>query len=79
MKLSLAFWPWRANQLIRGWNISLAYKHHLYNFVEALAQTIRVGGDCDTNAAIVGGIVAVGAERETIPADWLKAREPIQI
>ena len=52
--------------------------HHLDNFVEALGQTIRVGGDCDTNAAIVGGIVALSVGRDGIPVDWLKAREPIQ-
>lgn len=49
------------------------------NFVEALAQTIRVGGDCDTNAAIVGGIVALSAGRENIPAEWLAAREEIVV
>jgi ADP-ribosylglycohydrolase len=53
--------------------------HHLDNFVEALAQTIRVGGDCDTNAAIVGGIVALSAGRDSIPPDWLKAREPFTV
>jgi ADP-ribosylglycohydrolase len=53
--------------------------HHLGQFVQALGKTISVGGDCDTNAAIVGGIVALGAGRENIPAEWLKAREPIQI
>jgi ADP-ribosylglycohydrolase len=51
--------------------------HHLNNFVSALARTICVGGDCDTNAAIVGGIVALGAGREAIPADWMNARESI--
>ncbi len=50
--------------------------HHLDNYVEALAETISVGGDCDTNAAIVGGIVAISAGKESIPEDWLKAREP---
>ena len=49
----------------------------LDDYVEALAQTISVGGDCDTNAAIVGGIVAAGVGRDAIPADWLTAREPI--
>lgn len=53
--------------------------HHPDNFVEALGQTISVGGDCDTNAAIVGGIVAPSAGRESIPTEWLKAREPVQI
>jgi len=53
--------------------------HHLDNFVEALGKAISVGGDCDTNAAIVGGIVALSAGRESIPAEWLKAREVIQL
>jgi ADP-ribosylglycohydrolase len=53
--------------------------HHPRHFVEAIAKTICVGGDCDTNAAIVGGIVALSAGRESIPKDWLKAREPIQV
>ena len=53
--------------------------HHPHQFAETLGQTISVGGDCDTNAAIVGGIVALSAGRESIPEAWLKAREPIQI
>ena len=53
--------------------------HHLNRFVDALGRTIGADGDCDTNAAIVGGIVALSAGRESIPADWLQAREPIQI
>jgi len=48
-------------------------------FVEAIAKTISVGGDCDTNAAIVGGIVALSAGYGSIPNEWLKVREPIQI
>ena len=53
--------------------------HRLDHFAEALGETISVGGDCDTNAAIVGGIVALSAGRDNIPTEWLKAREPIQI
>jgi ADP-ribosylglycohydrolase len=53
--------------------------YYLDRFVETLARTISVDGDCDTNAAIVGGIVALSAGRESIPADWLEAREPVQI
>lgn len=53
--------------------------HHLNSFVEALGTTISVGGDCDTNAAIVGGIVALSAGRKDIPTEWLKAREKIQL
>lgn len=53
--------------------------HHLDNFKEALAETIRVGGDCDTNAAIVGGIVALSAGRKSIPPDWINARERTKV
>ncbi len=53
--------------------------HHLGCFIEALGKTVSVDGDCDTNAAIVCGIVALSAGRESMPADWLKAREPVHI
>ena len=53
--------------------------HHLDRFVEALGKTISVGGDCDTTAAIVGGIVALSAGRKSIPEEWLRARETIYI
>lgn len=52
--------------------------HHLNNFVEAIAQTIQVGGDCDTNAAIVSGIVALSVGRNGIPQEWLNAKEQNQ-
>jgi ADP-ribosylglycohydrolase len=53
--------------------------HHSSSFVEALGETISVGWDCDTNAAIVGGIVAESAGRASIPPDWLCAREPVTL
>jgi ADP-ribosylglycohydrolase len=53
--------------------------HHSRHFVEAIGKTITVGGDCDTNAAIVGGIVALSAGRTSLPNEWLQARERIQI
>jgi ADP-ribosylglycohydrolase len=42
-------------------------------------STVSGLGDRDTTCAIVGGIVALSAGRESIPEAWLKAREPIQI
>jgi ADP-ribosylglycohydrolase len=51
--------------------------HHSRHFEEAIGKTISVGGDCDTNAAIVGGIVALSAGRKNIPNEWLEAREEI--
>jgi ADP-ribosylglycohydrolase len=51
--------------------------HHLDNFVASLSLTISGGGDCDTNAAIVGGIVALSVGRNGIPVEWQKAKEPL--
>jgi len=50
--------------------------HHLDNYVESLALTISGGGDCDTDAAIVGGIVALSVGHGGIRADWRKEKEP---
>lgn len=51
----------------------------LDDFSEALISTIEVGGDCDTNSAIVGGIVAGFAGADAIPPDWLRVREPLEL
>jgi ADP-ribosylglycohydrolase len=51
--------------------------NHLDDYVAALKQTIVAGGDCDTNAAIVGGIVALSVGRENIPAEWRQQKEPL--
>ena len=48
---------------------------HLDDYREALISTVIAGGDCDTNCAIVGGIVALYAGRDSIPIDWRDARE----
>jgi ADP-ribosylglycohydrolase len=53
--------------------------HHPHSFTEAIGKTISVDGDCDTNAAIVGGIVALSAGRERIPGEWLQSREATEI
>src|SRR5262245_59354198 len=48
---------------------------HLNDYREAIAATASVGGDSDTNCAIVGGIVALSTGWEGIPADWLQQME----
>jgi len=53
--------------------------HYSRNFAEAIGKTISAGGDCDTNAAIVGGIAALSAGRDSIPNEWLRAREVIRM
>ncbi|MBZ0137888.1 MAG: ADP-ribosylglycohydrolase family protein [Planctomycetes bacterium] len=55
--------------------IWLAAKHR-YDYADAMRETVRAGGDRDTNCAIVGGIL--GARKDCVlPADWLKNREPL--
>jgi ADP-ribosylglycohydrolase len=48
---------------------------HLDDYREALISTVVADGDCDTNCAMVGGIVALYAGRDSIPIDWQNARE----
>ncbi len=53
--------------------------NHLDDYQTAIVRTIRGGGDIDTNAAIVGGIVALATGREGVPRDWLADREELVI
>lgn len=52
---------------------------HLDDYQTAVVNTIRGGGDIDTNAAIVGGIVALATGRDGIPGDWLADREDVRV
>jgi ADP-ribosylglycohydrolase len=52
---------------------------YLDNYESAIVQTVRAGGDIDTNAAIVGGIVALAVEADGIPSDWLADREELVV
>ena len=53
--------------------------HHPRHFAEVIGKTISADGDCDTNAAIVGGIVALSTGRGSIPLEWLNARERVNV
>ena len=46
-------------------------------FEAALWDTALVGGDIDTNCAIVGGVVAARVGLDGIPAEWLERCEPL--
>lgn len=46
-------------------------------YEEALWNVVRVGGDIDTNAAIVGGILALSADPPGIPDEWVRSRESL--
>jgi len=41
------------------------------DFREAVIAAIQCGGDADTTAAIVGGIVGAGVGKEGVPTEWL--------
>jgi ADP-ribosylglycohydrolase len=46
------------------------------SFEAAIWRTLSGLGDCDTTAAIVGGIVALRTGVDGIPADWHAACKP---
>lgn len=48
---------------------------HLDDYKQALTTTVSADGDCDTNCAIVGGIVALYSDPPTIPESWLARKE----
>jgi ADP-ribosylglycohydrolase len=50
---------------------------HLQNYEDALWTTVSGLGDRDTTCAIVGGIVALSADADSIPPSWIQSREPI--
>ncbi len=49
----------------------------LDDYPAAITACIQAGGDVDTTAAIVGGIVAAHTGVDGIPAGWLASREPL--
>lgn len=51
--------------------------NHLHDYRKAIAATASVGGDSDTNCAIVGGIVALSIGWSGFPANWPKNMEPL--
>jgi ADP-ribosylglycohydrolase len=47
----------------------------LSDYPEAIWSTVKAGGDIDTNAAIVGGIVVLSAQHHGVPETWITMRE----
>jgi ADP-ribosyl-[dinitrogen reductase] hydrolase len=50
-----------------------AWLAHPRDFTAAITTVILCGGDADTTAAIVGGVVGAGVGREGIPEPWLRS------
>jgi ADP-ribosylglycohydrolase len=49
-----------------------AWLRHPRDFRSAVTTVIRCGGDTDTTAAVVGGIVGAAVGKEGIPREWLE-------
>ncbi|GAA1074694.1 hypothetical protein GCM10009663_14440 [Kitasatospora arboriphila] len=54
-----------------------AAARHLDDYPAAIWDTVTAGGDVDTTAAVVGGVVAAHTGTAGIPAAWLAAREAL--
>lgn len=52
---------------------------HLDDLVEALWDTVVAGGDTDTNAAMVAGIIAPRTGLNSVPKEWWHAAEPLPL
>jgi ADP-ribosylglycohydrolase len=50
---------------------------NLRDYAKGLWEGVAGLGDIDTVCAIIGGIVVLSAPRESMPADWLAAREAL--
>lgn len=48
-----------------------SWLRHQHEFRSAVMDVIRCGGDADSTAAIIGGIVGCAVGKEGIPAEWL--------
>lgn len=51
--------------------------NHLHDYRQGIAATASVGGDSDTNCAIVGGIIALSVDWRGFPPEWLTSMEPL--
>ena len=54
-----------------------AAAHYLDDYESAVRACVTVGGDMDTTAAIVGGIITAHTGPTGIPTAWLTHREPL--
>ncbi|WP_240809610.1 ADP-ribosylglycohydrolase family protein [Actinomadura sp. WMMA1423] len=54
-----------------------AATRHLDDYPAGVRACVTAGGDMDTTAAIVGGIIAAGTGIDGIPPAWLESREPL--
>ncbi|MGP4026444.1 ADP-ribosylglycohydrolase family protein [Actinomadura sp. 3N407] len=50
---------------------------HLDDYPVGVRACVAAGGDMDTTAAIVGGIIAANTGIDGIPSAWLDSREPL--
>lgn len=51
---------------------------HINSYSNALWAAAKVGGDIDTNCAIIGGIVGSAVGKAGIPTRWIRSRETLK-
>lgn len=51
---------------------------NLGDYKESILSTVETGGDCDTNAAIVGSVAVAYSGAASIPSEWLRIRETLK-
>ncbi|MEU5885071.1 ADP-ribosylglycohydrolase family protein [Spirillospora sp. NPDC047279] len=54
-----------------------AATRHLDDYPAGVRACVAVGGDMDTTAAIVGGVITANTGIDGIPSDWRDSREPL--
>ena len=71
-------WPWEATYpssgptgyVVHSVNAAISIWKSSGDFQIAIEKTIKLGGDTDTVAAMVGGIIAAGTEPINAPTEW---------
>ena len=56
-----------------AWQNALWQLCHAVNLEEGVVDTVRRGGDTDTNAAICGALLGAVYGQDSIPAQWREA------
>lgn len=57
--------------VLRALQIAFHHLRHASSLEQALAETILLGGDTDTNGAIVGALVGAAKGMDAVPHQWL--------
>ena len=62
-----------AGYVIHGVEIALWFAYHEPNLERGLICLVNAGGDTDTNAAVVGGLMGIRDGEPAVPSRWIAA------